>query len=79
MAGDKGVRAEDGWQEPSVVTINLGAGLGAGRWALGAGTLDRWIAGSLDRWIAGPLDRWTAGPLDRWTAGPLDRWDAGSL
>jgi len=42
MTGDKGVRAEDGWQVPTVVTINLGAGLGAGRWT--AGPPDRWTS-----------------------------------
>jgi len=61
MTGDKGVRAEDGWQVPTVVTINLGAGLGAG-------TLGRWDAGTLGRWDAGALGRWTAGPPDRWTS-----------
>ena len=44
MTGDKGVRAEDGWQVPTVVTINLGAGLGAGRWD--AGTLGHWALGA---------------------------------
>jgi hypothetical protein len=70
MTGDKGVRAEDGWQVPTVVTINLGAGLG--RWD--AGTLGRWDAGTLGRWDAGTLGRWDAGALGRWTAGPPDRW-----
>jgi len=75
MTGDKGVRAEDGWQVPTVVTINLGAGLG--RWD--AGTLGRWDAGTLGRWDAGTLGRWGAGALGRWGAGTLGRWDAGAL